>query len=95
MELLTSRQPADIAQAIAEHEEHALQILLSLPMEKAARTLYKLEPVLREAVVQDWTAEKSTDFNEKMYASLRDQYTIVIEEPEEEDELDSLPETGQ
>ena len=38
---------------------------------------------VRERVVQDWTTEKSEDLNEKFYANLRDQYTVVIEEPTE------------
>jgi hypothetical protein len=39
---------------------------------------------LREEVVKDWTTEKSEELNEKFYANLRDQYTIVVEEPEKE-----------
>jgi peptidyl-prolyl cis-trans isomerase C len=40
---------------------------------------------VRERVVQDWTTEKSEELNEQFYASLRDQYTVVIEEPAEKD----------
>jgi peptidyl-prolyl cis-trans isomerase C len=52
-------------------------------------------PVLagvRERVVQDWTTEKSEDLNEKFYANLRDGYTVVIEEPLEEDKVVALQE---
>ena len=38
---------------------------------------------VRERVVQDWTTDKSEELNEKFYASLREQYTVVIEEPEQ------------
>ena len=38
---------------------------------------------VRERVVQDWTMDKGEELNEKFYASLRDQYTVVIEEPEQ------------
>ena len=36
---------------------------------------------VRERVEQDWKMEKGEELNEKFYASLRDRYTIVIEEP--------------
>jgi hypothetical protein len=42
---------------------------------------------LRERVVQDWTMEKGEELNDKFYASLRDQYTVVIEEPAAEDKV--------
>lgn len=35
----------------------------------------------RERVVQDWTMEKGEELNEKFYANLREQYTVVIETP--------------
>ena len=38
---------------------------------------------VRERVEQDWKMEKGEELNEKFYASLRDRYTVVIEEPEE------------
>ena len=47
-------------------------------------------PVLadvREQVVQDWEMERGEELNDKFYASLRDQYTIVIEEPAAEDKV--------
>lgn len=40
---------------------------------------------VRERVVQDWKIEKSEELNGKFYANLRDQYTIVIAEPEQVD----------
>ncbi|MEA3244422.1 MAG: peptidyl-prolyl cis-trans isomerase, partial [Pseudomonadota bacterium] len=39
---------------------------------------------VRERVVQDWTTDRSEELNEQFYASLRDRYTIIIEEPEQE-----------
>jgi hypothetical protein len=47
---------------------------------------------VRERVVQDWTAERSEELNEEFYASLRDQYTIVIEESAVDDEVAVVPE---
>jgi len=47
---------------------------------------------VRERVVQDWTMEKGEELNEKFYASLRDQYTVVIEEPEKKDNVAALQE---
>ena len=38
---------------------------------------------VRENVVADWTLERGEELNKRFYASLREQYTIVIEEPEE------------
>jgi len=49
-------------------------------------------PVLsdvREQVVQDWTVEKSEQLNQQFYDSLRKQYTVVIEPPELEDNVES------
>jgi len=37
---------------------------------------------VRENVVADWTLERGEELNKQFYASLREQYTIVIEEPE-------------
>ena len=42
---------------------------------------------LRERVVQDWTMERGEELNDKFYASLRDQYTVVIEEPAVDDKV--------
>jgi hypothetical protein len=36
---------------------------------------------VRERVTEDWKMEKGEELNEQFYASLRDQYTVVIEEP--------------
>ncbi len=47
---------------------------------------------VRERVTQDWTTEKSEDLNEKFYANLRNQYTVVIEEPTEKDNVAALQE---
>ena len=45
---------------------------------------------VRERVVQDWTTDKGEELNEKFYASLREQYTVVIEEPDEKDRVAAL-----
>ena len=50
---------------------------------------------LRERVVQDWETEKGEELNEKFYANLRDQYSIVIEEPAEEDKVAVVQESAQ
>jgi hypothetical protein len=50
---------------------------------------------VREQVVQDWTSEKSEELNEQFYANLRDNYTIVIEEPAVSDKVAALPEPAQ
>jgi len=47
---------------------------------------------LRERVVQDWKTEQGEELNEKFYASLREQYTVVIEEPEEDDSVAAVQE---
>ena len=36
---------------------------------------------VRDRVVEEWTSERSEELNEQFYASLRESYTIVIEEP--------------
>ena len=54
-------------------------------------------PVLAEVherVVQDWKTEKGEELNEKFYANLRDRYTVVIEEPEQ-DKVAALQEQAQ
>ena len=38
---------------------------------------------VRERVVADWKLDRGEELNDKFYTSLREQYTIVIEEPEE------------
>ena len=50
---------------------------------------------VRERVVQDWTTDKGEELNEKFYANLRDQYTVVIEEPAEEDRVAVVQEQAQ
>jgi hypothetical protein len=42
---------------------------------------------VRERVVQDWEMERGEELNNKFYASLRDQYAVVIEEPAAEDKV--------
>jgi hypothetical protein len=49
---------------------------------------------LRERVVQDWTMEKGEELNDKFYASLRDQYTVVIEEAAEEEKVAAVGESA-
>ena len=50
---------------------------------------------LRERVVQDWKTERGEELNDKFYASLRDQYTVVIEESEQKDKVAVVQETAQ
>ena len=50
---------------------------------------------LRERVVQDWTMERGEELNDKFYASLREQYTVVIEEPGEEDKVAAVQEQAE
>ena len=40
--------------------------------------------VVRERVIADWSLDRGEELNDKFYISLREQYTIVIEEPEDE-----------
>ena len=47
---------------------------------------------LRERVVQDWKSEQGEELNEKFYASLRERYTVVIEEPEQDDSVAAVQE---
>jgi hypothetical protein len=37
---------------------------------------------MRERVTQDWKSERGEELNEQFYATLRDTYTVVIEQPE-------------
>ena len=50
---------------------------------------------MRERVTQDWKTDKGEELNEMFYASLRDQYSIVIEEPIEDDKVAALQEPTQ
>ena len=47
---------------------------------------------LRERVTGDWKIDKGEELNELFYANLRDQYTVVIESPLEDDQLALLSE---
>jgi hypothetical protein len=50
---------------------------------------------LRERVEQDWKMERGEELNDKFYANLRDQYTVIIEEPEQKDKVAVVQETAQ
>jgi len=50
---------------------------------------------LQERVIADWSLERGKELNDKFYASLREQYSIVIEEPEPGDEIATLPQQGE
>jgi len=50
---------------------------------------------LRERVIADWSLDRGEELNDKFYASLREQYSIVIEEPELGDESSVLPQSGE
>lgn len=45
---------------------------------------------VHERVMQDWKIEKGEELNEKFYANLRDGYTVVVEKPTEENNVDAL-----
>ncbi len=47
---------------------------------------------VRERVVQDWKTEKGEALNKQFYDSLREQYTIVIEEPTDDDKIATMQE---
>jgi len=49
---------------------------------------------VRDQVVQEWTSERSEELNEQFYASLRDGYTIVIEELVAQDDVAVVPESS-
>jgi hypothetical protein len=49
---------------------------------------------LRARVVQDWTTARGEELNEQFYANLREQYTVVIEEPGEEDKVAAVQESA-
>jgi peptidyl-prolyl cis-trans isomerase C len=46
---------------------------------------------VRERVTQDWTSAKSEELNEQFYASLREQYTVVIEEVTDDANMAATP----
>jgi peptidyl-prolyl cis-trans isomerase C len=46
----------------------------------------------RERVMQDWKTDRGEELNEKFYANLRENYTIVIEEPDPDDNVAVLQE---
>jgi peptidyl-prolyl cis-trans isomerase C len=48
---------------------------------------------MRERVVQDWQTDRGEELNEKFYASLRERYTVIIEEPAKDDKVAVLPES--
>jgi len=50
---------------------------------------------MRERVSADWSLDRGEELNDKFYASLREQYSIVIEEPEPSDETTTLPQQGE
>jgi hypothetical protein len=47
---------------------------------------------VRERVAQDWEDAKREALNKQFYAELLDRYTIVIEEPAEDDKVAALQE---
>jgi hypothetical protein len=49
---------------------------------------------LRERVVQDWKTARGEELNEKFYANLRQQYTVVIEEAAEEEKVAAVGESA-
>jgi hypothetical protein len=49
---------------------------------------------LRERVVQDWKTVRGEELNEKFYANLRQQYTVVIEEAAEEEKVAAVGESA-
>jgi peptidyl-prolyl cis-trans isomerase C len=50
---------------------------------------------VRERVVQDWTTEKGEALNDQFYANLRNSYTVVIEEPEEQGKVAAVQGTAE
>ena len=50
---------------------------------------------MRERVIADWSFDRGEELNEKFYANLREQYTIVIEKPEPGDKIASLPQQNE
>jgi len=50
---------------------------------------------VRERVVADWSLDRGEELNDRFYASLREQYTIVIEEPEAGAEIATPSQQGE
>ena len=50
---------------------------------------------VRERVIADWSIDRGEELNDKFYANLREQYSIVIEELEPGDETSTLPQQGE
>ena len=50
---------------------------------------------VRERVIADWSLDRGEELNDKFYANLREQYSIVIEEPASGDEIATLPQQGE
>jgi peptidyl-prolyl cis-trans isomerase C len=49
---------------------------------------------VRERVLQDWTTARGEELNEQFYTNLREQYTVVVEEPGEEDKVAAVQESA-
>ncbi len=47
---------------------------------------------VRERVMQDWETEKGEELYEKFYVNLRNQYTVVIEDPDEDNPITVMEE---
>ena len=50
---------------------------------------------VRESVIADWSLDRGEELNDKFYASLREQYSIVIEEPAPGDGIATPPQQGE
>ncbi len=50
---------------------------------------------VRGRVVQDWTTDRSDELNEQFYDNLREQYSVVIEEPSEQGRVAAAQESVQ
>jgi hypothetical protein len=48
---------------------------------------------VRDSVTRDWETEKGIELNEKFYDSLREQYSIIIEQPLDDDKIAIRQET--
>jgi hypothetical protein len=46
-------------------------------------------------VIADWSLDRGDELNDKFYTNLREQYTIVVEEPAPGDEIATLPQQGE
>jgi len=55
--------------------------------------IYLLYGVFAEPVAEE--TDKSEELNKQFYASLRDQYTVVIEEPEQKEKIATLKDQAQ